>query len=119
MDNRSEEDMAGLGLTIRNKNNEILAQSSGEDSVFLLYKDAYEPGDTIELTVSCYPQHIIWQVDDALGESMCYMTGESDTRFLLMRKRRYIHRRHLVEISIIFMRELLRRKRFVLTEICR
>lgn len=68
--------MAGLGLTIRNKNNEILAQSSGEDSVFLLYKDAYEPGDTIELTVSCYPQHIIWQVDDALGESMCYMTGD-------------------------------------------
>lgn len=66
--------MVELKLSVRNKDGEILAESSGEESIYLLYKSAYVQGDRIELAASSYPQYIVWQVDDALGSAMCYVT---------------------------------------------
>lgn len=68
--------MVELRLSVRNKDGEILAESSGEEGVYLLHKSAYRPGDRIDLTVSSYPRHIVWQVDDALGAAMCYVTED-------------------------------------------
>ena len=73
--------MVKLQLTIRSKDGKILAESSAAESVYLLYKDIYTLGDSIELSASSYPQYIIWQVDDALGAAMCYVTEK--VRYLI------------------------------------
>lgn len=68
--------MVTLNLSIRSREGAILAQSSGEDEVALLYKGEYAQGDCIALEASDYPRYVVWQVDDALGAAMCYITGK-------------------------------------------
>ena len=64
-----------LSIAIKNKDGEIYAENSGSGYVDLLFQRGYEEGDCIELTVGDAPRHIVWQVDDAIGTAMCYVTG--------------------------------------------
>ena len=68
--------MVTLSLKIQNAAGEILAESTGENRVELCYKGAYAEGDVIVLTASEHPVHLYWQVDDALGKAMCYLTKD-------------------------------------------
>lgn len=68
--------MVELTLQIQNANGEILAESTGEDRVELRYLNAYAEGDQIVLTSSRHPVHLLWQVDDAIGGSLCYLTRD-------------------------------------------
>ena len=66
--------MALLNLRIQNAAGEVLAESTGEGRVELCYFQSYAEGDRIVLTSSEHPVHLFWQVDDALGSSLCYLT---------------------------------------------
>ena len=66
--------MAILNLRIQNAAGEVLAESTGEGRVELCYFQSYAEGDQIVLTSSDHPVHVFWQVDDALGNSLCYLT---------------------------------------------
>ena len=68
--------MAELTLQIQNASGEILAESVGEGRVELRYLEAYNEGDQIVLTSSQHPVHLLWQVDDAVGASLCYLTKD-------------------------------------------
>lgn len=63
-----------LTLRILDKENNVLAEKTGENGLCLIYNNAYNEGDQIELTSSTYPVHLVWQVDDALGAAQCYVT---------------------------------------------
>lgn len=68
--------MVTLNLKIQNAAGEILAESTGEGHVELRYIGTYAEGDQIVLTASEHPVHLFWQVDDALGSSLCYLTKD-------------------------------------------
>lgn len=68
--------MVKLDLTIVDKDGNVLARKGGEDSVTLVYTGEYAEGDRIILTTSEHDLHVIWQVDDALGTAMCYVTDD-------------------------------------------
>lgn len=63
-----------LSLKILDKENRVLAEKTGENGLCLVYNDFYHEGDQILLSASSYPAHVVWQVDDALGEAQCYIT---------------------------------------------
>lgn len=63
-----------LSLGILNKNNETLAYIKDNKEVNLVYNKAYEEGDKIVITVSKPEVHLHIQVDDALGDSLVYVT---------------------------------------------
>lgn len=65
--------MVQLSIKILDKDEHVLAESSGEDSVHLIYGEEYSEGDKILLSASKHDIHVIWQVDDALGEAFCFM----------------------------------------------
>lgn len=64
-----------ISLKIMDKNGNILAEKTGTDEVGIVYGAEYQEGDSIVLETSENPAHVIWQVDDALGKAMCYVTG--------------------------------------------
>ncbi len=67
--------MQNLCLKILNKNMETLAVNRGENEVNLVYAGEYQEGDIIILEVA-EGNHYAWlQLDDALGKSMVYLTG--------------------------------------------
>lgn len=68
--------MVNLTLSVVDKNGNVLSSVTGEDSITMLYKNEYEEGDSILLSASEKNLHIVWQVDDALGAAMCYMTKD-------------------------------------------
>ena len=67
--------MVTILLKIQDKDGNILLEQKGEDEVSLVYKAEYNEGDEIILETVPSNSHILWQVDDALGASMCYVTG--------------------------------------------
>jgi len=67
--------MSELVLKIVDKNGEVLAQAQGEEEINLYYEQAYKEGDHIELEVSKAPLHCWLMLDDALGKSLVYLTG--------------------------------------------
>lgn len=67
--------MAVLSLKIYDKKGNTLAVAKGEDFVDLVYAQEYQEGDVIELQSSENNIHINWQVDDALGKALVYVTG--------------------------------------------
>lgn len=67
--------MVTIRLKIQDKNGNILWEKEGEDYVSLVYNAEYNEGDVIVLETFPSNQHVVWQVDDALGSSMCYVTG--------------------------------------------
>ena len=68
--------MVTLNLKIKNAAGETLVESTGDGRVEIRYIGIYAEGDQIVLTASEYPVHLFWQVDDALGRAMCYMTKD-------------------------------------------
>ena len=68
--------MVEFNLKVVDVNGQVLADKSGEDEVVLVYNAEYAEGDQIVLTSSEHDIHVIWQVDDALGAAMCYVTED-------------------------------------------
>ena len=68
--------MTELQLRIEKAAGEILAEAKDAGSVELVYRSEYAEGDRIVLTSSEKNVHVIWQVDDALGAAMCYLTDD-------------------------------------------
>ncbi len=63
-------------LKIVNSEGIILKSERGETRADLLYEAEYAPGDRILLISDKYPEDIVLQVDDALGVSVNYLTGD-------------------------------------------
>lgn len=80
--------MQNLCLKILNKNGETLAVSKGTDEVNLVFSGEYQEGDSIVLEIAegiCY----VWlQLDDALGKSMVYLTGNVSYKIPFGEKRK-------------------------------
>lgn len=68
--------MLNLSLTIKNKAGEVKEQSVCENNVSLLYCNEYEEGDIIIFECSKENQHVVLQLDDAIGSSIVYLTGK-------------------------------------------
>ena len=68
--------MAELTLQIQNANGEVLAENTGDGKAEIRYLKAYDEGDRIVLTASHYPIYLFWQVDAAIGCSLCYLTKD-------------------------------------------
>lgn len=68
--------MAEFRLEIVNAKNEIKRASCCEDFVDLVYTEEYEEGDSIRIVSSEYPIFLNLQVDEVLGESFVYVTGD-------------------------------------------
>lgn len=66
--------MAVLALKVLDKTGKTICVSSGENRVDLVCSAAYNPGDRIVLETSEKNIHIVWQVDDALGAELVYIT---------------------------------------------
>ncbi len=66
--------MAELTLKIVNQNDEILCQATGTDFVDLVNLGTYHEGDCIVLESSDKNVHLHYQVDDALGDALIYLT---------------------------------------------
>jgi hypothetical protein len=67
--------MVTLSFKIQNKEGKIYLEKKGQGAVSLVYDAEYEEGDVIIMETLPTNNHIIWQVDDALGSAMCYVTG--------------------------------------------
>lgn len=68
--------MAILSLKVVDVNGNIKAEDSCENVASLVFRGEYEEGDRIILTSSEKNIHIWLQVDDALGASLVYITGD-------------------------------------------
>ncbi|HHX62551.1 MAG TPA: carbohydrate-binding protein [Epulopiscium sp.] len=66
--------MAKLGFKIVSSNGEILQEKKATNELFLIYKNEYTEGDTIQFTTDNINAFYIIQVDDALGEAFTYIT---------------------------------------------
>ena len=79
--------MNGNAQHIDENNMETLAVSRGKDEVNRVYTSAYEEGDIIILEIE-EGNHFVWlQWDDALGESLVYLTGNVTYRIPFASKR--------------------------------
>ena len=66
--------MTTIVLKIQDKDGNVLMEQKDNDAVSLVYREEYQEGDEIILETVPANKHIVWQVDDALGEAMCYVT---------------------------------------------
>lgn len=66
--------MAFFSLKVLDRDSNTICVSSGEDFVDLVCTHAYEEGDRIVLETSEKNIHVKWQVDDALGAALLYIT---------------------------------------------
>lgn len=65
-----------ININIFDKDNNLKTNSSGDIQTALVYKNKYELGDYIVISVD-EPNKFYWvQVDDALGKSLVYLTGD-------------------------------------------
>lgn len=67
--------MAEITLKIISKDGLIKFENTGEDEVTLVSTAEYEPGDRICFESSEINLHFVLQIDDALGPSFVYITG--------------------------------------------
>ncbi len=66
--------MATLALKVLDKTGKTICVGSGEDYVSLVCTSEYQEGDRIVLESSEKNIHVFWQVDDAMGPALCYIT---------------------------------------------
>lgn len=64
-----------LSIAVVSKDGKVYGKSCGEKFVDLLFEQEYEDGDCVLLNVDDASKHIVWQVDDAMGAALCYVTG--------------------------------------------
>ena len=67
--------MATLALKVLDKDGKTICVSSSEDEVTLVCTSEYKEGDRIVLETHEKELYVWIQVDDALGASLCYVTG--------------------------------------------
>ncbi len=67
--------MLKFSLKVLDKNNNTLISSCGAGEVSLVFDRAYEEGDQILLESSSESAYVWLQVDDAIGSSLVYITG--------------------------------------------
>lgn len=82
--------MAILSLKILDVNGNIKYEDCSEDVASLVVNEEYAEGDCIVVTSSEQNIHAWLQVDDALGASLVYITGEVRYEILFGDKRRNI-----------------------------
>ena len=63
--------MTELTLKVVDGEGKVLAVSTGEENVQLVYGAAYQEGDAVILESTERDRHLWIQVDDALGASLC------------------------------------------------
>lgn len=68
--------MAVLALKVLDKNGKTICVNRGEDYVSLVCTAQYQEGDRIVLETSEKNIDVVWQVDDALGAALCYITDD-------------------------------------------
>lgn len=66
-----------LKIAIMNENGEILAQATGENRVFLEYKNEYKPGDVICLSSDQEGCHILTQLEDSLVPTCGFLAKQA------------------------------------------
>lgn len=71
--------MTALTWKVMNGQGDVLAECRDTEEVNFLYKGEYQEGDRLELEVSESPVFLVVQVDDALGESLVYLTEDKFT----------------------------------------
>lgn len=67
--------MQQISLKIVNQKAQILASASNLDYVNLVYKENYQPGDSIVLNVTEISMFLVIKLDDAMGPSFVYLRG--------------------------------------------
>ncbi|MDO4291714.1 MAG: carbohydrate-binding protein [Eubacteriales bacterium] len=72
--------MAELTIKIIRADGSTACVSRGEGQACLVFSDEYREGDCIVLETSEAPLHLVYQVDDALGAALVYIT-EKNIRF--------------------------------------
>ena len=79
--------MAELCLKILDKDDKTVAVNRGDGEVNLVVSRAYEEGDRIILETSEKKLYVWLQLDDALGKSLVYITGNVEYRIPFGEKR--------------------------------
>ena len=64
-----------LSIKVLDRDDKTIAVSRGEEEVNLVCAREYREGDRIILEVDCEQGYLWLQVDDALGKSLVYVTG--------------------------------------------
>lgn len=72
---KMEVDKMHLSLIVENPELGILAESSWEDEVFLVYRAEYAPGDQIKLTCGEGGQFLVVNFVNAIAPALIYMSG--------------------------------------------
>ena len=67
--------MVTLALKVLDKTGKTICVSNGEDYVSLVCCTEYQEGDQIVLETSHNNIFVMLQLDDAMGEELCYITG--------------------------------------------
>lgn len=70
--------MAILKLKIVNSEGLVLCEAEGNDFVDLVYANTYEIGNKILLSSTVTPALLSIQLDDAIGKSSVYLTGDME-----------------------------------------
>lgn len=68
--------MVTLTLKVLNKLGETICSDCGEAYVSLVHQEEYEEGSQIVLETSKKNIFVMLQLDDAMGEALCYLTGD-------------------------------------------
>lgn len=69
--------MSELTITIKNGQNEVKKQVTGQEELVMVYEGAYEPGDTITFETSETDTYYVIRVDDTMDEAYVYLTSPS------------------------------------------
>lgn len=92
-------------IKILNQEREVLAEAHGTEVINLLYTKEYQEGDYITLEMNEKAQYVWLQLDDALGKSLVYLTGNTSYRIPFGEKRANISpkafsgSRHLLSVK--------------------
>lgn len=65
-----------ITLEIRNETGATLARETDHDNLYLHYEGIYTEGFQFILNCDTAPAYVVLQLDDAIGESLVYLTGE-------------------------------------------
>lgn len=99
-----KEEATMLCLKIMDKKERVLAISRNEEEINLLVSREYEEGDRILIETSEKPVFVWIQLDDALGSSLVYLTGNFQYKIPFNEKRvnispkAFARNRHLLHI---------------------
>lgn len=107
--------METIALKIVKQNGQVMAENSGEGEVRLVFKEEYEKGDKIILEAEKKNCFIILQLDDAIGESLVYVTEGQvvfevpfDEKKACYSPKSFYGNKHLLVAKVALMEEIYR-----------